>query len=97
MTPAVILRRRAEQDLEAARAWYEAQENGLGDAFLTEVRERLENIRDFPKAYPTIYRNIRRAVIQRFPYLVFYLETPAKVVVLAVLHASRDPAHWPRQ
>ncbi|MBI4756879.1 MAG: hypothetical protein HY778_15970 [Betaproteobacteria bacterium] len=38
----------------------------------------------------------RRAVISRFPYLVFYLAEPARVVVLAVLHGSRSPDAWPR-
>jgi plasmid stabilization system protein ParE len=32
----------------------------------------------------------------KFPYLVFYIVEAKRVVVLAVLHTSRDPAVWPR-
>lgn len=31
----------------------------------------------------------------RFPYLIFYAVDPDASVVLAVLHASRDPRRWP--
>ena len=97
MTVTVILRPRAERDVEIARGWYDAQRGGLGEEFLALVQERLEVIRQFPEACPTIYRKVRRAVVQQFPYLIFYLLAPDKVVVLAVLHTSRSPANSPRQ
>ena len=97
MTLAVILRPRAERDIDSIRRWYDAQRMGLGEEFLTSVQERLEGIRRFPEACPAIYRKLRRAVVQRFPYLIFYLLVPEKIVVLAVLHTSRSPGNWPRQ
>ena len=93
----VILRSRAERDLEVARSWYDAQRAGLGEEFLISVQERLEAIRRFPESSPAIYGKVRRAVVKRFPYLLFYLLAPGRVVVLAVLHTSRNPASWPRQ
>ncbi len=60
------------------------------------LREKLEALRSFPESFPVIYKNVRRAVVSRFPYAVFYVAEPA-VVVLAVLHTSRDPAIWPRR
>jgi plasmid stabilization system protein ParE len=39
---------------------------------------------------------VRRAFVTKFPYLVFYIVDATRVVVLAVLHTSRDPAVWPR-
>lgn len=93
----VILRSRAEQDLEVARSWYEAQRPGLGEEFLMSVQQRLEAIRSFPESNRAIYGKVRRALVRRFPYLIFYLFTPQRVVVLAVLHTSRNPASWPRQ
>ena len=83
--------------MESARDWYDTQHAGLGEEFLTSVRARLETIRAFPEAYPTMYRKVRRAVVQRFPYVIFYMLNPGKIIVLAVLHTSRSPASWPRQ
>jgi plasmid stabilization system protein ParE len=96
MTVAIILRPRAEKDIEAARDWYDAQRPGLGEEFLVAVEERLEMVREFPEASPEIYRKVRRAVVRRFPFLIFYMLAPGKAVVLAVLHASRNPEAWPR-
>lgn len=36
---------------------------------------------------------IRRALVHRFPYAVYFAVEDDVVVVLAVLHASRDPAN----
>jgi plasmid stabilization system protein ParE len=89
VTVTVILRPRAEQDIEIARDWYDAQRGGLGDEFLGSVQACLQAIRQFPEARPTIYKKVRRAVVQQFPYLIFYLLAPDKVLVLAVLHTPR--------
>jgi toxin ParE1/3/4 len=95
MTRRVILRQRAQNDLRSAFEWYESQRRGLGEAFLAAVEERLGGIAAFPNANPVIHRHIRRAVVARFPYLVFYVAKAERIEVLAVLHHARNPADWP--
>lgn len=97
MTRRFILRVRAERDIQSAFEWYESQRSGLGDEFLASLRERLETVRSFPEAFPVLYRDVRRAVVSRFPYVVFYVVQPTRVAVLAVVHQSRNPATWPRR
>ena len=96
MTRRFILRPRAERDIQSIFDWYETQQPTLGDEFLVSLRERLETIREFPESAPILYRDIRRAVVSRFPYLIFFIVRPTRVSVLAVLHQSRDPKVWPR-
>lgn len=90
------LRPEARLDLEAAARWFEAQEQGLGQHFLDQVRLAFQRIRSNPEAYPAGYRGTRRALIRRFPYGVIYLPVPEQgsIVVLAVLHCGRDPKLW---
>lgn len=97
MTRRFILRLRAERDAQSIFEWYESRRPGLGNEFLASLRERLETVRDFPESCPVIYRGIRRAVVPRFPYVVFYVVQPTRVAVLAVLHQSRNPEIWPRR
>jgi len=97
MTRHLILRTRAEHDIRSAVEWYEAQRAGLGIEFLAALRERLEAVRAHPESSPILYRGIRRAVVSRFPYLIFYIVRPDRVAVLAVLHHARNPAAWPRR
>lgn len=93
----VVLRVRAERDIQTAYNWYEEQQPGLGEEYLLSLQKRLEAIRKFPESCPVVYRGVRRAMLARFPYLVFYIPRSDRIVVLAILHMSRDPAKWPKQ
>ena|SRR5436190_12765799 len=97
MTRRFVVRVRAERDIQSAFEWYESQQRGLGDEFLAAVRQSLETVRSFPESASVLYRDVRRAVVSRFPYVIFYVVRPALVSILAVLHQSRDPAIWPRR
>ena len=96
MTRTVILRLPAEQDIKTAYAWYESQQAGLGEEFLVSLRQKLESLQTHPESAAIIHKNIRRAVVPRFPYLVFYVVEQTRIIVLAVLHTSRNPAKWPK-
>lgn len=96
MSLPVVYRRRVQSDLAAAFDWYQEQSAGLGDKFLTSVGEILKCIEDFPEMYAFVHGSVRRAIVSRFPFAVFYLVEPSRVVILRVLHTSRDPRIWPR-
>lgn len=55
---------------------------------------RLPSSRKTQVVIPQIYGDIRRAVTRHFPFGVFYLTEDDAIVVIAVMHASRDPARW---
>ena len=46
--------------------------------------------------FAIVHSNVRRAIVSRFPFAVFYLVEPKRVVVLRVLHTARNPILWPR-
>lgn len=88
-----------EADLEIERAfqWYENEQSGLGVEFLEELRRAYHQIVDNPLKYPIIRLNTRRALVRRFPYAVYFATENETVIVLAVLHTSRNPAAWQRR
>jgi len=88
------LTREAEGDLAEAFDYYEAQLSGLGHEFVATVEHQLERIVENPAQYQVLHRDVRRAVVRRFPYAVFYLVDAEVVVVLAIEHQARDPEHW---
>jgi len=45
-----------------------------------------------PRLYPLVRGDVRRAVIRRFPYAVYFLLEPDAIVAVACLHHRRDPA-----
>lgn len=88
----LIVRPLAEQDLLDAQRWYEDQRPGLGDEFRSTADDLIRRIVERPRLYPEVYRKVRRAVLRRFPYLLYYVLSRDAVVVLACLHSKRDPA-----
>jgi plasmid stabilization system protein ParE len=89
-----VLRSAAAADVEEAWLWYEAQREGLGDEFLQVVEEALESIAAFPGSAPLVQRDIRRHLLRRFPYGLFYRLIQDQVVVVACFHAKRSPRAW---
>lgn len=97
MSLPVRVRSEAAQDIEDAATWYEEQSRGLGQAFLEEIRRSLQRVVEQPQLYPSVLRGTRRALIQRFPFGVFYRVEVDSIVVVAVMHGSRDPQRWKRR
>jgi len=77
--------------------WYQEQRSGLGFDFKLCVDEVFSKLQKHPSIYKKVYRNIRRAVTRRFPFSVFYIIENNNVIILAVLHARRDPEKWKRR
>ncbi len=88
---------RADLDVAATFDWYEKEQSWLGYEFLGELRATYDRVADGPLQYQHLRSGIRRALVRRFPYAVYFAVEDDIVVVLAVLHASRDPAEWQRR
>ena len=90
----IIIREVAENDISNSYEWYEEKRKGLGANFMLCVDEAMSRISRNPKHYPTVLYSIRRALVKRFPYGVFYIEEDTKIVVLAVMHVRQNPKKW---
>lgn len=96
MTP-VLFRPAARRDIEDIYAWYEQQREGLGEEFLADASAASDYIGRFPEAYAIVHANIRRVMLKRFPYLLYYRILPEEVQVLACVHGRRHPDRWRRR
>lgn len=94
MTLSIDLRPEAEQELQDAYNWYESKQRGLGDAFVDCVDDRLHEICHYPEAYPVVHRQVRRCVLDRFPYSILYIREGSGIVVIAIFHGRRSPDDW---
>jgi toxin ParE1/3/4 len=86
----------ARAEFEAAAGWYEFHADGLGERFVTCVDEMVVRIGAAPKEFPVWDgdRRFRRAVVQQFPYVIFFRELSDGIEVVAVAHAAREPGYW---
>jgi len=78
----VLLRRAAELDLAAIEDWYNTQQDGLGAEFRGAIADVIRRIGDSPLSYPERHRTNRRALLRRFPYVVWYRVQSDSAIVL---------------
>jgi plasmid stabilization system protein ParE len=90
VTGGVLIRPAAEKDLDGARKWYNRQRSGLGDEFLISIAEAFTRLEQDPQRYRMLYRDFRRILVERFPYMIFYQIKGNNVIVLRILHDARD-------
>ena len=83
-----------DADVEDAFHWYESELAGLGRQFLDELRASYDSVQSGPLKYQTLRWDIRRALLRRFPYSVYFVVEGSSITVLAVLRATRDPSRW---
>lgn len=95
MTYSVYVRGAAERDVAEAQQWYERQQAGLAAAFNAEFAAALDRLAETPFLYAQRYRGIRRAVLRRFPFLIWYRVEGARITILACTHGKADPTQLP--
>jgi len=84
----------ADFDVLSATMWYEEQRLGLGEQFLDQLSSLLVRVANMPFQFPAIDGPVRRALLRRFPYGVYFDPTGEQVKVLAILHLLRHPDTW---
>ncbi|MCP4213614.1 MAG: type II toxin-antitoxin system RelE/ParE family toxin [bacterium] len=90
----IIVTPEAEEDIRSTYHWYKDKSPGLGKEFLHMVDEAINSIAENPDIRQIVYKNIKRALTRRFPYGIFYIVEEVNIVVIAVLHAKRNPKLW---
>lgn len=86
---------RALREIGEAQEWYESQSPGLGEEFVAAMELQLKRLEQAPLLYAEVIPGVRRALLPRFPYGLFYAARDDLVHILAMLHDARDPGRWP--
>jgi toxin ParE1/3/4 len=93
----VRLRSIADAELAEALKWYATRSRDVATRFLGAVEEALERIRQAPDANPLVTPTLRRVLLRRFPYAVYYRVFPTVISVVGVVHGRRHPRRWLRR
>ena len=93
MNRRVIFRPEAAAETLETRDWYEGRRHGLGADFRAALDDTVERIARNPMQFRRVRRDTRRAILDRFPYAVYFRIAEDAVVVLAV-HGRQRPRRW---
>src|SRR2546427_6968122 len=73
MTPRLLLEPEAEAEFLEAGRWYAERNPAFAAAFRVSVERTLEAVEREPQRFPIALRDIRKALVRRFPYVVYYV------------------------
>lgn len=84
----------ASAELMDAISYYNMQSEGLGYEFAGEVKRTLERIVQYPDAWFKLSKRTHRCRTNRFPYGIIYQIRKDTLLIVAVMHLSREPESW---
>jgi plasmid stabilization system protein ParE len=86
----------ARADIIRAAAWYNERGTDLGQRFVLEIDRTIERIREHPLAWTEVEAGIRRALVHKFRYAIYYTVQDTRIRIQAVTHQRRKPGSWRR-
>jgi toxin ParE1/3/4 len=90
----VIYHSEAESELLEAVPYYGRPESEGTDPFLAAIDLHINLIAANPQRFPLVGRGIRRCVVRKYPFIIFFREHSDHLRILAVAHTSRHPDYW---
>lgn len=66
----------------------------LGESFIKAIEFGIDNILTYPEAWQIVEEDVRRHLIKRFPFGIYYCIEGDLIMIYAVMHMSRHPNYW---
>jgi len=93
----IIIHEKAEKELWHEVEYYEEKVSGLGLDFENEIEYGLVSIQENPAKFTETQYGVRRYLLQRFPYFIYFIECEDYIWVVAFAHTSRKPFYWEKR
>lgn len=91
---ALQFHRRVRDEVSDAYLYYQNQKSTLGDAFLEALNNIFSVILDNPNLYPVEFHQVKKVVLQKFPFSIYFEIVEEQIFVYSVFHHSRNPESW---
>ena len=87
----------ALEEYREATLYYAERDPVLALRFVEAVEEAIRRILESPERWRVLDEDIRRCLTRVFPYGVLYTIEPEFILIVAVMHCSREPGYWKRR
>ena len=84
-------------EYESAAIYYARIDPDLQLRFIESIENAIERILESPKRWRIIDEDVRRCLANVFPYGILYTIEDDLVLIVAVMHFSREPGYWKRR
>jgi plasmid stabilization system protein ParE len=62
----------AEIDFDKSYEYYSEESPKVADSFFRQINLSLENLKQRPTSFPIAYKNVRKYVVNKFPFVIYY-------------------------
>jgi toxin ParE1/3/4 len=69
-------------------------EPGIALHFIASVEDAISRVLDAPTRWRVIDEDVRRCLVRVFPYAVLYTIEAGFLLIVDVMHCSREPNYW---
>jgi toxin ParE1/3/4 len=77
--------------------YYTEQRVEVAQAFINAIEDAIYRLKESPNLYTAIEEDVRRCMTRRFPYGILYTIEQDYILILAVMHCSREPGYWKKR
>ena len=84
----------AEIDFDKSYEYYFEDNPKVADTFFKKINISLEDIKQDPFTFPIVYKEVRKYLVHKFPFIIYYQIVNSTIKVIAIFHTSRNPEIW---
>ena len=84
----------ALEEYREAAIWYADRERETAHQFITNVEDAIQRVVEAPTRWRIIDEDVRRCLTILFPYAILYTIEDDFILIVAVMHFSREPGYW---
>ena len=84
----------ALEEYRQAALWYANRQQTLGLQFIATIEDAIQRVVETPTRWRVIDEDVRRCLTRVFPYAILYTIEDDFILIVAVMHCSRQPGYW---
>ncbi|HEX9444624.1 MAG TPA: type II toxin-antitoxin system RelE/ParE family toxin [Candidatus Binatia bacterium] len=84
----------ALEEYQQSAIYYAQHDPALARRFVEAVEETIQRIIESPSRWRILDGDVRRCLTRIFPFGILYAVEPDFVLIVAVMHLSREPGYW---
>lgn len=87
----VIVLPDAEIDIKESVEFYDEQDEKLSSSFINIIDTSFKEIKKTPETFPLIKYDIRKFVVNKFSFCIYFVNRLEAIYIIAVFHDKRNP------
>lgn len=90
----INLSSQAEVDFDKSYEFYFEDSPKVADTFFKQINLSFENIKQNPNSFPIAYKDARKYIVKKFPFVIYFRIADDIIQIIAIFHTSRNPEIW---